>query len=206
MIPLVIASRNEKKVREIYDILKGLPFTLLSMRDFPHAPEPEENGRTFEENAVIKACAAARASGHLALADDSGLCVDALGGAPGVFSARFAGKEQDDLANCRKLLSLMEGMPEEKRGACFQCVVAICHPKDGVLGQARGEYRGSVACDMRGSHGFGYDPLFLDPVTGKRFAELEPGVKDRISHRARALAEARQILARYDAHGTSSKY
>lgn len=206
MIPLVIASRNEKKVREIRDILKELPFTFLSMKDFPHAPEPEENGRTFEENAVIKACAAARASGHLALADDSGLCVDALGGAPGVFSARFAGKEQDDLANCRKLLSLMEGMPEEKRGACFQCVVAICHPKDGVLGRARGEYRGSVACDMRGSHGFGYDPLFLDPSTGKRFAELEPEVKDRISHRARALAEARRILARYDAQGTGSKY
>jgi XTP/dITP diphosphohydrolase len=206
MIPLVIASRNEKKVREIRDILQGLPFELLSIRDFPHAPEPEENGRTFEENAVIKACAAARASGHISLADDSGLCVEALEGAPGVFSARFAGKEQDDLANCLKLLSLMQALPEEKRAAFFQCVVAICHPKEGVLGVTRGEYHGSVACDMRGSHGFGYDPVFLDPITGKRFAELEPAVKDRISHRAKALERARQILARYDAKVTGSKY
>ncbi len=204
MIPLIVASRNPKKVEELQAILTGLPIQVISLRDLARAPEVVEDGVTFEENAVKKAVEIARWSQKLVLADDSGLCVDALGGEPGVYSARFAGEAQDDPKNCEKLLRMMEKIPEAKRGAEFVCVIAIAAPDSKLMGTARGECRGWIAHDLKGSFGFGYDPLFVDPQSGKRFAELLPEVKNKISHRAKALLRAKEILREYaDRRGKS---
>lgn len=200
---LVLASRNEKKLRELQAILKDLPLNLLSLRDFSNAPEIEEDGHTFEENASKKALLTARSTGVLALADDSGLCVDCLDGSPGVRSARFAGDAKDDEANCRKLLELMEHVPAEERSASFHCVIALACPDRGVIGIAQGQYSGRIAHDRKGHFGFGYDPVFVDPASGKHFAELEPAVKNQISHRAQALKKAKDIISQYLQHASS---
>lgn len=197
MISLIVASRNQKKAEELQAILAGLPIEMISLRNLAGAPEVSEDGQTFEENAVKKAVAIARWSGELTLADDSGLCVDALDGEPGVYSARFAGEAQDDVKNCKKLLQVMEKIPDEKRGAAFVCVIAIAGPDGRVVGTAWGECRGSIAWDLKGHGGFGYDPLFIDPQSKKRFAELPPELKNKISHRARALTGAKDILNDY---------
>lgn len=197
MIPLIVASRNQKKVEELQAILTGIPVDAGSLRDLPGAPEVKEDGKTFEENAVKKAVAIARWSQKLTLADDSGLCVDALGGEPGVYSARFAGASQDDRKNCDKLLRVMESVPDSERGAAFVCVIAIAGPDGRIIGTAQGEFRGSIARDLQGGGGFGYDPLFVDLQSGKRFAELLPEIKNKISHRAKALEKAQQILHAY---------
>ncbi len=197
MIPLIVASRNQKKVDELQAILAGTSIKAMTLTDLPGAPDVIEDGSTFEENAVKKAVAIALWSGKLALADDSGLCVDALDGAPGVYSARFAGKNQDDAKNCEKLLNALDNVPDNKRGAAFVCVIAIAAPDGRVVGTSRGEYRGLIARDAKGGWGFGYDPVFIDPQSGKRFAELAPEVKNRISHRAKALGKAGDILAAY---------
>ena len=197
MIPLVVASRNQKKVNELQAILSGTAIKAISVAELPGAPEVIEDGSTFEENAAKKAVAIARWSGKLALADDSGLCVDALNGAPGVYSARFAGESQDDEKNCVKLLQEMDNISDDKRGAAFVCVVVIAAPDGRVIGSSRGECRGRIARESRGLFGFGYDPIFIDPQSGKHFAELEPDVKNKISHRARALEKAKGILTAY---------
>ena len=197
MIPLIVASRNQKKIKELQAILTGTSIRALSLADFPGAPDVIEDGSTFEANAIKKAVAIANWSGKLALADDSGLCVDALGGAPGVYSARFAGEGQDDAKNCEKLLRVMGEVPDNKRGAAFVCVIAIAAPDSRVVGTSRGECRGQIARDAKGLFGFGYDPVFIDPQSGKRFAELEPEIKNKISHRAKALEKVRDILAAY---------
>ena len=194
---LVLASHNEKKVKELQAILQDLPFEVQCLKTIAGAPQVNEDGETFEANAVKKAVTIARWSQKLTLADDSGLCVDALGGAPGVYSARFAGESQDELANCEKLLNLMKEIPEGLRGASFHCVIAVAGPHAGILGVAKGEYRGSIAFGLKGRHGFGYDPVFVDPASGKRFAELPPDIKNKISHRAQALAEAKKLLRSY---------
>ena len=197
MISLVVASRNQKKVNELQAILSGMPLKAISLAELSGAPEVIEDGSTFEENAAKKAVAIARWSGKLALADDSGLCVDALNGAPGIYSARFAGESQDDKKNCVKLLQEMDKISDDKRGAAFACVVVIAAPDGRVIGTVRGEYRGWIAREAKGTFGFGYDPVFIDPQSGKHFAELLPAAKNKISHRARALEKAKKILAAY---------
>ena len=191
---LVLATRNPGKVRELSQLLSPLGYEVLSLEHFPGVPEVVEDGATFKDNAVKKATAVARHTGQLALADDSGLEVDYLGGAPGVRSARFAGEGHDDRANNEKLLRLLAGVPPEKRTARFRCVVAVATPEGKVL-TTEGTCEGIIAEEPRGEGGFGYDPLFYVPSCGKTFAELEPEVKNRISHRGRALALMREILS-----------
>lgn len=195
MNKLVIASRNRGKIAEYGEMLRDLPVEILSLADFPDLPEVRETGRTFRENALIKARAAAAATGLIALADDSGLEVDYLNGAPGVYSSRYAGPEQDDEANNRKLLAALEGVPMARRGARFRCVIAIVTP-EGREFLSEGVCDGRISLAPRGRAGFGYDPLFLVPSLGKTFAELGPEVKNRISHRAQALRAARDMLRR----------
>lgn len=192
---LVLATRNKGKLRELTDLLAPYGFEVLSLDSFPELGEIVEDGATFQENAIIKAAAVAKHTGLLALADDSGLEVDALDGAPGVYSSRFAGEGKDDLANNRKLLELLAGLPPERRTARFQCVVAIAWP-DGSLRTSTGTCEGIIAGSPRGEGGFGYDPLFYVPEYGKTFAELDAAVKNKISHRAKALAGAVDILSK----------
>lgn len=191
---LVLATRNPGKVRELSQMLAPLGYEVVSLDRYPGVPEIVEDGATFKDNAVKKAATVARHTGRLALADDSGLEVDYLGGAPGVHSARFAGGGHNDRANNEKLLKLLSGVPAEKRSARFRCVVAVATPEGRVF-TAEGTCEGIITTEPRGEGGFGYDPLFLVPEYGKTFAELEPAVKNRISHRGRALALAKEILA-----------
>ncbi len=187
MRELVLASHNKKKTRELAAILAPLRIGLRNLADFPGAPMPEETGATFGENAVIKAEAALAFTGLPALADDSGLEVDALGGEPGVRSARFAGDGADDAANNLLLLRRLAGIPAERRGAGFVSVVALALP-GGRTRTFRGETRGRILEAPRGAGGFGYDPLFLSDDLGVTFGEADPAAKNRVSHRARALA------------------
>ncbi|MGE5588380.1 MAG: XTP/dITP diphosphatase [Clostridia bacterium] len=194
---LVLATKNPGKVEEMREILRasGLgAVEVLSCADFPWLDDVEEDGVTFEENATKKALAVSRATGEVALADDSGLEVDALGGAPGVRSARFAGEAlpagvSRDKANCEKLLSLLEGVPAPRRTARFRCAVAVASPA-GRLRTAEGRCEGSIVFEPRGSGGFGYDPVFVPDGYDETFAELGSSVKNHISHRARALKAA----------------
>jgi XTP/dITP diphosphohydrolase len=190
---LVVATTNRGKLKEIRAILADLPVEIVSLLDYPHVEPAREDGRTFEENAIKKALHAARATGCLSLADDSGLEVDALQGAPGVDSAIFAGEGATDSQNNEKLLKLMEDIPDERRTARFRCVVAIATP-EGRVELAEGVCEGVVLRKERGEKGFGYDPLFLVPDYGLTFGELPEGIKNAISHRGRALAAARPIL------------
>lgn len=190
---VVLATRNAGKVREIEDILAPHGFEVISLQEFPEIGEIIEDGSTFKENAMIKATTVAGYTGLIALADDSGLEVDALDGAPGIHSSRFAGEEKDDQANNRKLLELISDIPAEQRTARFKCVVAIAEP-DGWVHLAEGSCEGIIINEPRGEGGFGYDPLFYVPDYDKTFAELDPAIKNKISHRARALEGAVDIL------------
>ncbi|NYE57284.1 XTP/dITP diphosphatase [Carboxydothermus ferrireducens] len=185
---IVIASKNQGKIKEFSALLSSLGFSFVSLLDFPEIGEIPEKGTTFEENARQKAVTVSNFTGLPALADDSGLVVDALGGRPGVFSARYAGEPKDDLKNIQKLLKELEGVPWEKRTARFVAVLCLYFP-DGSLVTARGECEGYILEEMRGSGGFGYDPVFYLPDYGKTMAELPLEVKNKISHRARALEE-----------------
>ena len=193
---VVIATRNAGKLREIQAILSPLGLKILSLRDFPDVPEIIEDGQTFEENAVKKAAAVSRQTGRVAIADDSGLAVDALQGRPGVFSSRYAGEKATDAERYQKLLKEMTGTPQGKRGAAFICAMAVASPK-GKVEVVEGECRGEIAFAPKGSHGFGYDPVFYLPEWGKTMAELEPEVKNRISHRAQALEKLKQVLPNF---------
>jgi len=193
---VVIATRNSGKLREIQAILAPLGLKILSLRDFPRIPEIIEDGQTFEENAVKKAAAVSRQTGRMAIADDSGLAVDALQGRPGVFSSRYAGEKATDAERYQKLLKEMVEIPPEKRGAAFMCAMAVAAP-DGKAETVVGQCRGEIALAPKGSHGFGYDPVFYLPERGKTMAELEPEVKNRISHRALALEKLKQLLPKF---------
>lgn len=190
MSRLLIATNNEGKVREIKAILGGFYDEIVSLKDAGISLEVEEDGDTFEQNAVKKARKAAAVAGCDALADDSGLCVDALGGAPGVYSARFSGEGATDAKNNARLLKSLEGVAN--RAARFVSVVALI--SGDTVTTARGEVCGEIAAAAAGSGGFGYDPLFFVPETGQTFAELSPEIKNSLSHRARALAALRQKL------------
>jgi len=187
VVKLLVATNNLGKVREYEELLAGLPFEVTFPAQEGIALEVEESGATFEENARLKALAYARASGLPTLADDSGLEVDALGGAPGVRSARYAGPGASDVDRYQKLLDALAGVPEDQRTARFCCVVALAWP-DGTVHTAEGRCEGQIGWAPRGEHGFGYDPVFIvDGFGGLTMAELEPEVKNRISHRARAV-------------------
>lgn len=190
----VLASRNEKKLAELRDLLGALGWRLRSVAEF--ADEiPEEPAPTFVENALFKARHAAQASGLPALADDSGIEVDALDGAPGVHSARYAGAGAGDGANNEKLLAALRGVPGHRRTARYVCVLAfVLRPDDPVPVLAQGEWRGSILETPRGANGFGYDPLFWVPDYGRSAAELPAELKNRLSHRARAAAALAQAL------------
>jgi XTP/dITP diphosphohydrolase len=195
MIQLVLATRNRKKLRELQQILEGLPIELRTVEEFPGVPEVEESGTTFEENAVLKARAVAAATGHWSLADDSGLEVDALGGRPGVYSARYAGPDATDERNRRRLLEALEGVPLPARTARFVAVVALSSPEGEVICR-RGECEGRIILEERGTGGFGYDPIFLIDALNQTMAELAPEVKHGLSHRGKALAALREELER----------
>jgi XTP/dITP diphosphohydrolase len=193
MIKLLVATNNLGKVREYQALLKGLPLTLTYPAQEGLDIEVEETGSTFAQNARLKATVYARTSGLLTLADDSGLEVDALGGEPGTRSARYAGQGVSDEDRYRLLLSKLEGVPWRQRTARFRCVIAVAKPQ-GEVHTAQGACEGVIAFEPRGEHGFGYDPVFYVPEHGQTMAELEPEVKNRISHRARAAEGARRIL------------
>jgi len=189
----VIATRNPGKFQEIKAILSSLPLKFLSLEDFPDLPEIVEDGATFAENAGKKARTIADFTGRLAIADDSGLVVDALQGRPGVFSSRYAGEKATDRQRCQKLLEEMASIPEGKRQARFVCAMAVALPH-GRMEVVEGECRGWITSAPRGKRGFGYDPIFFVPQFGKTMAELEPEEKNRISHRGRALERLKVVL------------
>ncbi len=184
--PLVIATRNPGKLSEFKALLSSFEVEIRCLEDFGPIPLIEEDGRTFEENAVKKARMTARYLGFPALADDSGLVVDALGGKPGVHSARFAGEKASDLENNRKLLRAMAGV--ENRNAAFVCVIAIAVPRGPAL-IYEGTCRGRITEELLGTSGFGYDPVFWYPPLNKTFAQMGAEEKNRVSHRAMAMAE-----------------
>lgn len=195
---ILVATRNAGKLREYAELLSGLtagghPVEWVSLADLGIVTEVEETGETFEANARLKAAAYAKESGLLTLADDSGLVVDALDGAPGVRSARYGGPGLDDAGRYQLLLQNLAGVPDDQRAARFRCVVALCTP-GGELRTADGACEGRIAQAPRGEHGFGYDPVFYVVERGKTMAELPPAVKNRISHRARALEAIRPAL------------
>lgn len=193
---IVLASNNVGKIREIQAMLAGLDMEILPQADFV-TTEAEETGLTFIENAIIKARHAARMSGLPAIADDSGLEVDALGGAPGVYSARYAGEGASDSANNDKLLTELAGVEDSDRTARFRCVmVYLRHGEDPSPLIAEGVWEGRILHEPRGSEGFGYDPLFFAPERGCASAELDPSEKNRLSHRGKAV---RELAARLDA-------
>ena len=194
MKELVVATGNRGKLLEIGELLRDRVERLLSPADFAAFPVVVEDGVTFAENAVKKALAAAEATGRPVLADDSGLVVDALGGRPGVYSARFAGEDAGDGDNNARLLEELAEVPQEQRTAAFHCVIALCYP-DGTCRTFDGELRGLILATPRGSGGFGYDPLFLVPEFGQTLAELPMTIKNRISHRGKALAALKEFLA-----------
>ncbi len=190
---LVLATQNQGKIREIEKSLDLSRLKIRSLQDFPDLPEVVEDGQTFLENAFKKAQACARATGCPALADDSGLEVDCLNGAPGIYSARFSGEGATDEANNRKLLSLLEGLPEERRTARFVCQMVLYLP-EGKWIQTEGFCPGIIAPGPRGEHGFGYDPVFYLPEFNRTMAEISLEDKNRISHRAQALQKIRLHL------------
>ncbi len=191
LVRLVLATRNANKVCEFRALLADLPLQLESLLDHPEVGAPPETGTTYLANALSKATAAARACGAPALADDSGLEVAALGGEPGIRSARYASAEERE--NIALLLDRLRGVPAEKRRARFRCVLVVARP-DGATLSASGTCEGFIAEAPRGSGGFGYDPVFVDPTTGLTFAEIPPERKNEISHRARACEALRPHL------------
>ena len=195
-LELVLATRNEGKTREIREFLKGCGISLASLRDYPDAPEVAEAGKTYRDNVLTKARFFAKWTGKLTLADDSGLEVDYLEGRPGVFSARYAGDSADGRENNRALLRELEGVPAEKRGAVFRCVMALVSPW-GDEEVVEGECHGMIGLEEKGGEGFGYDPVFVIPHQGKTMAELSIAEKNQLSHRGKALRKVQKILQRY---------
>ena len=190
---LLLATKNKGKVEELRHLLGGLKFEIDSLLDHPEIPDVDEDGATFVDNARKKAVFASKAASCFALADDSGLVVDALGGRPGVQSARYAGEGHDYAANNTKLLEEMKFVPDGKRGSAFVCSMVLVAP-DGREWAVEGRTEGVIGFELIGNGGFGYDPLFFIPSEGKTMAELPMERKNAISHRGRALAQMREIL------------
>ena len=190
---VVLATRNRHKVEELAALLGDLGIRIRTLADFPHAPEVEEDGATCEANAIKKACEIARATGLTAVADDTGLEVDALNGRPGVYAARYAGEHATYEDNCRKLVQELEGVPHERRTARFITVAAIAVPGEPVQ-VTQGVLNGYITEKASGSKGFGYDPVFYVPELKATLAEISAEQKNRISHRAKAFLQAKEFL------------
>ncbi|MCX5726059.1 MAG: RdgB/HAM1 family non-canonical purine NTP pyrophosphatase [Candidatus Saganbacteria bacterium] len=195
----IIASKNPGKIKEIKHLLKGLKLRISSLLDHPDAPDIRETGISFKENAVKKAVAVARRFNKLTLADDSGLEVRYLKGAPGIRSSRFVRPPITTKKLCTKLLKKLKGVPMKARSARFVCVAAVAKP-DGRISVARGTVRGKIALEIRGDHGFGYDPVFIPYGFKDTFGELPPPVKNRLSHRGKAIGKINNILRKTMAH------
>lgn len=195
MMELVIATHNSHKFKEIAALLGDLPIERIPLSDYPHAPVLREEGTTYAENALSKAVTVERFTGQWALADDTGLEVDALRGAPGVYSARYAGEGVTFADNRRKLLSELAGVPWGKRTALFRCVMALAGPSGKEI-LVEGTVSGYIAEEEGGTGGFGYDAVFYLPKLGKTLAELGPEEKNRISHRARAVEKIKEHLSK----------
>jgi XTP/dITP diphosphohydrolase len=193
---LLLGTRNRKKREEIVEILGDLTIGFGDLSDRPDVPDVEETGTTFEENARLKATAFAQATGQWTLAEDSGLVVPALNGRPGVYSARYAGKQGDDAANNRRLLAELAPLSDDRRAAYYVCVAVLADPGGEVKATSEGRCHGTIIEELRGSGGFGYDPLFLIPEFHKTFGELSARVKHALSHRSRALERLRPALLR----------
>jgi XTP/dITP diphosphohydrolase len=192
---LVVATGNRGKLAEIREVLADTGIELVAQSELGIS-DAEETGATFVENALIKARHASKASGLPALGDDSGICVDALGGAPGLISARYAGAHGDAAANIVKLLGVLEGIEDAQRSAHFHCTIALLMRADDPAPLiAEGRWKGCILRAPRGERGFGYDPVFFDPVLGKGAAELDPAIKNRVSHRGQALVRLRELLS-----------
>lgn len=196
---LVLATRNRHKAQELASLLSDLGISIRTLDAFPEVPDVIEDGKTCEANAIKKARVVSRATGLLAVADDTGLEVDALGGQPGVYAARYAGEHVTYEDNWRKLLRELSGVPHDRRTARFITVAAIASPS-GEVQVAEGQLQGVITEEPAGAQGFGYDPVFFVPELGMTLAELSPDEKNRISHRAKAFAQVREILGRQIVH------
>ncbi len=194
-VTILVATTNEGKLREARAILGCLPMRMTTLAEYPPFPKPIEDASTFEGNARLKALHYAKLAGCLTLADDSGLEVDALGGEPGVRSARYAGPGCDDAANNQKLVRQLEGVPAERRTARFRCLVALASP-DEIVATTSGVVEGVILDSPRGSNGFGYDPHFFVPERGMTTAQMSAEDKNRISHRGRAFRAIRTVIER----------
>ncbi|MEW5705392.1 MAG: XTP/dITP diphosphatase [Actinomycetota bacterium] len=199
MSEIIIASKNDGKIKEIVDILDLRDVKVYTYRDFSSWPDAKETGATFYENALLKARVLVEAFKKPAIADDSGLEVDALGGAPGIYSARYAGEEGNAKKNNEKLLKELEGVPEEKRTARFRCVAVILTP-DGWVASAEGTLEGRIGFKMRGERGFGYDPLFIPEGETRTVAEMSADEKNKISHRGKAFRKLKEKLDKFKEH------
>lgn len=193
MKPIIIATKNKGKAKEFERMFLPLGFEVKTLLDFEEMEDIEETGQTFEENAIIKAEAISALTGQVVIADDSGLIVDALDGAPGVYSARYAGPDKNDDANIDKVLKELEGVPNEKRTARFYCALAVAFPNSKTI-TVHGTCEGSILGERRGNNGFGYDPIFLVTELGLSMAELSPDEKSKISHRGKALKKLEEML------------
>ncbi|WP_141431959.1 XTP/dITP diphosphatase [Bacillus sp. 03113] len=193
MQEVIIATKNKGKAKEFQNMLLPLGFQVKTLLDFPAIDEIEETGATFEENAIIKAEAVAKELGKIVIADDSGLIVDALEGRPGIFSARYAGLDKSDEANIDKVLTELEQVPENNRTARFYCALAVAMPGKPSF-TVYGTCEGSILRERKGAHGFGYDPIFFVTEKQKAMAEIEPNIKNQISHRAKALEKLEEQL------------
>lgn len=186
MEELIIATKNKGKAKEFEELFEPLGFRVKTLLDYPDAPDIEEKGKTFEENALLKAVGISNIFQKIVIADDSGLVIDALDGRPGVYSARYAGTDKDDEANIQKVLFEMKDVPEEKRTAHFHCTLALVVPgKDPII--VEGTCNGLILTEKRGNNGFGYDPIFYLPHLKKTMAEITSEEKNRISHRGNAI-------------------
>ena len=196
MIKLLVATTNPGKFAEVKDFLRQLPLEVLSLSDLATSPKIIEDGATFEENALKKARALAEYSDYLTLADDSGLEVDALNGAPGIYSARYCGEERNDKKNNEKLMHELKEIPEEKRTGRFVCALALCAPKSHGMKEwtVRDSCEGRISFELKGENGFGYDPLFFYPSLGKTFGEIDRAIKAMVSHRGKALKKLAEML------------
>jgi XTP/dITP diphosphohydrolase len=196
VIELLVGTTNQGKFAEVQSYLHKLPLKIHSLGSLGSWPTIVEEGNTFEDNALKKAQVLAQYSGLITLADDSGLEVDALNGAPGIYSARYAGEESDEAKNNEKLLYELKDVPMEKRSARFVCVLALCAPHSRGMKEltVRESCEGRIAFALKGHHGFGYDPLFLYPPWGKTFGEIERETKATVSHRGKALKKLAEML------------
>jgi XTP/dITP diphosphohydrolase len=190
---VIIATKNQGKVKEFESLFSPKGVAVKSLLDFPEAIDVEETGITFQENAILKAEAIAKQFDKMVIADDSGLCIDALNGEPGVYSARYAGNEKNDEANIKKVLEKMQGIPLPERTAHFHCALAIAVPGHETM-VVEGTCEGLITEEKQGTHGFGYDPIFYVPSLKKTMAQMEKEEKNKISHRANALKQLGPII------------